>query len=80
MYLINFLMISIPYYGTSNFVVSNFSAHTVEYKGATFATVQHAFGCLEISSSPQTKTTKKWNEITIEILTDIIRKELKEAR
>lgn len=36
-------MINIPYYETSNFVFSNFSAHRVEFKGVHYATVEHAF-------------------------------------
>lgn len=36
-------MIRIPYYETSNFVFSNFSAHAVTYKGVTYPTVEHAY-------------------------------------
>jgi len=36
-------MITIPYYETSNFVFSNFSAHIVTYKGVTYPTAEHAF-------------------------------------
>lgn len=36
-------MIQIPYYETSHFVFSNFSAHTVIYKGVLYPTVEHAF-------------------------------------
>lgn len=36
-------MITIPYYETSHFVFSNFSAHPVEYNGVTYPTAEHAF-------------------------------------
>lgn len=36
-------MVNIPYYETSNFVFSNFSAHQVNYKGISYPTVEHAF-------------------------------------
>lgn len=36
-------MIAIPYYETSNFVFSNFSAHLVNYEGWAYPTVEHAF-------------------------------------
>jgi len=36
-------MIEIPYYETSHFVFSNFSAHTVEYNGVNYPTAEHAF-------------------------------------
>ena len=36
-------MIAIPYYETSNFVFSNFSAHQVNYEGANYPTAEHAF-------------------------------------
>lgn len=36
-------MIRIPYYETSSFVFSNFSAHEVTYKGVTYPTVEHAY-------------------------------------
>ena len=36
-------MIKIPYYETSNTVFSNFSPHTVEYKGVNYMTSEHAF-------------------------------------
>lgn len=36
-------MIAIPYYETSNFVFSNFSAHAVKYKGVAYPTAEHAF-------------------------------------
>ena len=36
-------MITIPYYETSNFVFSNFSAHTVKVGGVQYPTVEHAF-------------------------------------
>lgn len=35
--------VNIPYYETSNFCFSNFSAHKVRYKGVTYATAEHAF-------------------------------------
>lgn len=36
-------MIKIPFYETSHFVFSNFSAHAVEFKGQRYPTVEHAF-------------------------------------
>lgn len=36
-------MVSIPYYETSNFVFSNFSAHSVRIDGLVYPTVEHAF-------------------------------------
>lgn len=36
-------MIAIPYYETSNFVFSNFSAHTVNYNGIVYPTAEHAY-------------------------------------
>jgi len=36
-------MIKIPYYETSNFVFSNFSPHTIFYKGVEYPTVEHAY-------------------------------------
>lgn len=35
--------VNIPYYETSNFCFSNFSAHTVTYKDVTYPTAEHAF-------------------------------------
>lgn len=35
-------MITVPYYETSNFCFSNFSAHTIELKGVKYPTVEHA--------------------------------------
>lgn len=46
-------MIQIPYYETSNFVFSNFSAHAVEYKGVTYATVEHAFHAQKFDQLPE---------------------------
>ena len=42
-------MISIPYYETSNFVFSNFSAHTVKFNGLIYPTVEHAFHAQKFS-------------------------------
>lgn len=36
-------MIAIPYYETSNFVFSNFSAHSVRYNGIVYPTAEHAY-------------------------------------
>lgn len=36
-------MIKIPYYETSHFVLSNFSAHKVIFAGIEYPTVEHAF-------------------------------------
>lgn len=36
-------MIAIPYYETSNFVFSNFSAHSIEFGGVLYPTAEHAF-------------------------------------
>ncbi len=35
--------IKIPYYETSNFCFSNFSAHAIKFKGAIYPTAEHAF-------------------------------------
>ena len=36
-------MVTVPYYETSNFCFSNFSAHTVEFGGIKYSTVEHAY-------------------------------------
>lgn len=36
-------MIKIPYYETSNFCFSNFSAHAVNFQGYEYPTAEHAF-------------------------------------
>lgn len=36
-------MVEIPFYETSGFVFSNFSAHRIEYNGELYPTVEHAF-------------------------------------
>lgn len=36
-------MIAIPYYETSNFIFSNFSAHTIEFNGVQYQTAEHAY-------------------------------------
>ena len=36
-------MIQIPFYETSGMVLSNFSAHRIEYEGVEYPTVEHAF-------------------------------------
>ncbi len=46
-------MIQIPYYETSNFVFSNFSAHSVEYKDVVYPTVEHAFHAQKFDSLPE---------------------------
>jgi len=43
--------VKIPYYETSNFCFSNFSAHTVEFKGEVYATAEHAFHTQKFSDS-----------------------------
>lgn len=43
-------MINIPYYETSNFVFSNFSAHTVFFDGIKYPTVEHAFHAQKFDS------------------------------
>lgn len=35
--------VNIPYYETSNFCFSNFSAHSVVFDGQSYPTVEHAF-------------------------------------
>jgi ribA/ribD-fused uncharacterized protein len=35
--------IEIPYYETSYFCLSNFSAHAIEFQGVRYATAEHAF-------------------------------------
>lgn len=40
-------MIEIPYYETSNFVLHNFSAHSIVYDGELYPTVEHAFHALK---------------------------------
>lgn len=86
-------MIAIPYYETSNFCFSNFSAHTVEFKGILFPTAEHAFHAQKFSEemreqirscgSPlaawemarelKPQRREDWNDVKVEILTDIIR-------
>jgi ribA/ribD-fused uncharacterized protein len=36
-------MIQIPYYETSYFALSNFSAHSIRYEGVLYPTVEHAY-------------------------------------
>lgn len=36
-------MIKIPYYEHSYFALSNFSAHTISFKGESYSTCEHAF-------------------------------------
>ena len=36
-------MIKIPYYENSYFALHNFSAHSIDYKGFLYPTVEHAF-------------------------------------
>lgn len=42
-------MITIPYYEASNFVFSNFSAHTVTFGDVTYSTAEHAFHAQKFS-------------------------------
>lgn len=42
-------MVTIPYYETSNFVFSNFSAHAIDFNGVRYATVEHAFHAQKFS-------------------------------
>jgi ribA/ribD-fused uncharacterized protein len=43
-------MITIPYYETSNFCFSNFSAHAVEFNGIKYPTAEHAFHAQKFSN------------------------------
>lgn len=42
-------MITIPYYETSNFVFSNFSAHKIIYRDVEYPTAEHAFHAQKFS-------------------------------
>lgn len=44
-------MIAIPYYETSGFVFSNFSPHSVAYRGVTYPTAEHAFHAQKFSDA-----------------------------
>lgn len=44
-------MISIPYYETSFFALSNFSAHRVNYQGKVFPSAEHAYHAQKFEES-----------------------------
>ena len=43
--------IEIPFYEISNFCLSNFSAHVIEFKGERYATAEHAFHAQKFEDS-----------------------------
>lgn len=86
--------VKIPYYESSNFCFSNFSAHTVKYNGVTYPTAEHAYHAQkffrknlcdkikqcgspleawELARKFKPQRRIDWDDIKVEILTDIIR-------